>query len=129
MQAFVPAIYWNDVDCYYWAAAVRLPSGHWCEFKVSKDGQKWKPRIIPTFQEYKEMKERVSLQAEEREKWLQEQRRKREMEKEIGASIRTCVRGLKALDCTIHKNERGEITNEIKGFFRKWNHHRRLPEI
>ena len=84
LQAFVPAIYWNDVDCYYWAAPVRLPSGHWCEFKVSKDGQKWKPRIIPTFQEYKEMKERVSLQAEEREKWLQEQRRKREMEKEIG---------------------------------------------
>lgn len=26
-----PVIYWNDIDCYYWAFDTKLPSGRWLE--------------------------------------------------------------------------------------------------
>ena len=57
LNSYTPTIFWNDVDCYYWAFPVKLPSGRWCEFMVSKDGQTWKTKDVPSYEEYRAQQE------------------------------------------------------------------------
>lgn len=94
LKECTPSIFWNDVDCYYWAMPVRVPSGRLTEVKVSRDGQKWSFCLVPTLKEIEEEKEiKINRVKEKRDKEKTEK-----LLKEASDDLYKCLKGLRFIE-------------------------------
>lgn len=101
-------IYWNDVDCYYWAPSVVLPSGNVCDFfcrnnQYAPKHHPWDLTYIinPTMEQAAELER---MKEEERQTKAMEVQKKRQETcmrdrmSETSVLLGRCVQALKYLD-------------------------------